>query len=96
MLRLFWLTFGIVSLILGIIGIVLPLLPTTPFVLLAAAAFAKSSTKFYNFLIENKHCGPIIKNWKENRTVPPRAILAGVIMMSISIIVFILYFIYYM
>lgn len=95
MLRFFWLTFGILSLILGIIGIVLPLLPTTPFVLLAAASFAKSSTKFYNFLIGNKHSGPIIKNWKENRTIPPSAILATVIMMSISIIVFILYFIHY-
>jgi len=91
LLRLFWVTLGIISLIIGIIGIVLPLLPTTPFVLLAAALFAKSSTKFYEFLIQNKYFGPIIKDWKENRTIPPRARITAALMMSVSILAIIIY-----
>lgn len=83
MLRLLWFTGGIISLTLGTIGVFLPVLPTTPFVLLAAACFAKSSNRFHDYLMNNKHFGPIIKNWQENRTMPPKA----KIIMSISIII---------
>lgn len=86
MFRLFWLISGVIALILGILGIFLPLLPTTPFVLLAALAFSRSSSTFYNLLIKSKIFGPIIVNWQENRTIPRKAKIISIIMMSVSII----------
>jgi len=54
----------------GIIGIFLPILPTTPFLLLAAACYARSSKKFYDWLMNNKWFGTYIKNYREGRGVP--------------------------
>ncbi len=61
---------GTFFLILGIIGIFIPILPTTPFLLLAAACYAKGSKKFYNWLINNKWFGEYIKNYREQRGIP--------------------------
>ncbi len=61
---------GIFFLVLGIIGIFLPILPTTPFLLLATACFARSSKRFYNWLINNKWIGAYIKNYREGKGVP--------------------------
>ena len=58
---------------LGIIGIFLPLLPTTPFLLLAAACYARSSKRFYNRLLNNKWFGNYIKNYRERKGVPLKA-----------------------
>ncbi len=55
---------------LGILGIFIPILPTTPFLLLAAACYARSSKKFYEWLINNKLIGAYIKNYREGRGVP--------------------------
>jgi len=54
----------------GIIGIFLPILPTTPFLLLAAACYARSSKRFYDWLMNNKWFGTYIKNYREGRGVP--------------------------
>ncbi|ADJ28761.1 YbaN family protein [Nitrosococcus watsonii] len=54
------------------IGAILPLLPTTPFLLLAAGCFAKSSPRFHQMLLENALFGPIIKNWHEHRAISLR------------------------
>ncbi len=91
MFRYFWIAIGILSLILGILGIVLPLLPTTPFVLLAAALFAKRSTRLYNYLITNRYFGPVIKSWQETRTIPLRAKIILVVLIGISVVVTIIY-----
>ncbi|NLO20223.1 MAG: DUF454 domain-containing protein, partial [Ignavibacteria bacterium] len=61
---------GSFSLILGLIGIVIPILPTTPFLLLSAACFFKSSDKLYNKLISSKYLGSYIKNYREKKSVP--------------------------
>ena len=61
---------GTITLILGIIGIFLPILPTTPFLLLSAAAYAKSSSKFYHWLLHNKILGSYIRNYKEGLGMP--------------------------
>ncbi|MEE8167965.1 MAG: YbaN family protein [Candidatus Hydrothermarchaeales archaeon] len=54
----------------GVVGIFLPVLPTTPFLLLAAACYARSSERFYNWLLNNKWFGNYIKNYREGKGVP--------------------------
>ncbi len=61
---------GWIALTLGIFGVVLPLLPTTPFVLLAAACFAKSSPRFHHWLLTHKFFGPIIHNFQSGKGIP--------------------------
>lgn len=60
---------GTISLVLGVIGLFVPGLPTTPFVLLSAALYAKSSQKLYNWLLANKILGPRIKNYQRQKGV---------------------------
>ena len=61
---------GTIFLGLGILGIVLPLLPTTPFLLLAAACYARSSTRFHKWLLNNRWFGSYIKNYLEGKGIP--------------------------
>ena len=63
-------TAGTICVGLGALGIFLPLLPTTPFLLLAAACYIRSSEKFYRWLITNKWFGSYIRNYREGRGVP--------------------------
>ena len=63
---------GFVCLGLGITGIILPLLPTTPFLLLAAACFARGSERFYMALLRNRYFGGFIRDWRESRGIPLR------------------------
>jgi uncharacterized membrane protein YbaN (DUF454 family) len=63
---------GWLSLLLGVLGIALPLLPTTPFVLLAAFLFSKSSPRIHNRILANKYMGPIIKDWEQNGVIKRR------------------------
>lgn len=63
---------GTISVILGIIGMALPILPTTPFLLLAAACYMKASPKMYRGLIGNKYLGAYIRNYKEGRGMAKR------------------------
>ena len=68
--RALWLSVGVICVCLGTIGMALPILPTTPFLLAAAACFCKSSTKMYNWLLNNKWFGDYIKNYKEGKGLP--------------------------
>ena len=92
-MRIFYLVLGCISLVLGFIGIFLPLLPTTPFILLSAYCFAKSSPRLHSWLINNKTFGPVILQWQLDRTVSPaikkRAIFLVTVTFSISILFFI-------
>ena len=65
-LRLVVMVSGWISLVLGFIGIFLPLLPTTPFVLLSAYCFSKSSPRLYHWLINQPRLGPMIQNWEQH------------------------------
>ncbi len=71
--RVCYITVGITALILGALGAVLPILPTVPFVLLAAACFARSSERFHGKLLANRIAGPIIREWCLHRSMPRRA-----------------------
>ena len=63
---------GLLFLGLGIVGVFLPLLPATPFVLLAAACFARSSEKWHRWILANNTFGPMIRNWEQNRCISLR------------------------
>ncbi|MEM6681965.1 MAG: YbaN family protein [Pseudomonadota bacterium] len=68
---------GIAALALGIVGIFVPLLPTTPLVILSAACFAKASPRVENWLLQHKTFGPMIINWRRNRAIPIGAKVAA-------------------
>jgi hypothetical protein len=61
---------GMLSLLLGIVGIVIPLLPTTPFLLLSTACFIRSSERLYLWLINHKWFGEYIRNYREHKAIP--------------------------
>ena len=71
---------GSVSLILGIMGVFLPVLPTTPFLLLAAAMYMRSSQRLYNWLMSHKHLGAYIRNFREHKALPLRVKVVSVTM----------------
>lgn len=77
--------FGVVSLSLGVAGIFLPLLPTTPFLLLAAWAFVRSSPRLYAWLINHPHLGEYIRNFRENRAIPLRVKVVSVSLVWLTI-----------
>jgi uncharacterized protein len=68
-MRSFYLTVGFAALALAVAGVVLPVLPTTPFLLLAAACFARSSKRFHDKLLANRIAGPIIREWTVHRSI---------------------------
>ena len=71
---------GLVLVGLAAVGIVVPGLPTTPLLLLAAACFARSSPRLHAWLLANPVFGPLIREWQETRTVSPRAKAVAVTM----------------
>lgn len=83
--RYLFIVFGFVSLGLGIIGIFLPILPTTPFLLLAATLFAHSSQRLYDKLLANKYLGHYIRDFQLNKSIPLRAKIVSILMIWLSI-----------
>lgn len=65
-------TAGLLSLLLGVLGVLLPGLPTTPFVLLAAACFAKASPRLHHWLVNHRYLGPMVRDWEAHRSLPLR------------------------
>ncbi|MDH3334644.1 MAG: YbaN family protein [Gammaproteobacteria bacterium] len=67
--RFFWLLAGLAAVAIGAVGVVLPLLPTTPFLLVAAFAFARSSDRLNSWLREHRAFGPLIDNWHRDGSI---------------------------
>ena len=76
---------GSICLALGVIGIFLPLLPTTPFLLLSAALYVRSSDKLYQWLIHQKYLGNYIRNFREHKAIPLRAKIISITMVWITL-----------
>jgi uncharacterized membrane protein YbaN (DUF454 family) len=70
---------------LGILGAFLPVLPTTPFMLLAAACYARASTRFYNGLLNNRTFGPTIREWRRYRSIPYRTKWMAIGLMAVTL-----------
>jgi uncharacterized protein len=68
-MRILWLTTGFLFLGVGLLGVVLPVLPTTPFLLISAACFAESSPRLHGWLLRHPVFGPPIRNWQENGAI---------------------------
>ena len=76
---------GLLSLVLGVVGIFLPLLPTTPLFLLSAWCFIRSSTKLYDWLLNHPYLGKYIRNFREHRAIPLRVKVLSVAMVWLTI-----------
>ncbi|HSQ48731.1 MAG TPA: YbaN family protein [Candidatus Deferrimicrobiaceae bacterium] len=90
--RALWLSAGLVCVGLGAVGMVLPILPTTPFLLAAAACFCKSSPRMYNWLLTNKWFGGYIRNYREGRGLPIRTKITALTVLWATIMVSIVFF----
>ena len=84
--RALWFALGGANLALGVLGALLPLLPTTPFIILAAFCFAKCSPALHARLLRSPTFGPAIRNWRERRAISKRGKIASVAAMSASLI----------
>ncbi len=84
---------GFLFVALGGLGLVLPVMPTTPFLLLAAACFARSSSRFHDWLLNIHVFGPLIRNWQKTRSIPRKtklvAILSIILVGGSSVVFFI-------
>jgi uncharacterized protein len=82
--RTLWAAAGALALVTGIVGIFIPLLPTTPFVLLAAFCFSRGSERCERWLLEHRRFGPIVRDWRARRAVPLRAKQFASVMMVLG------------
>ena len=83
---------GWTSLALGVVGIVLPILPTTPFVLLAAFCFSRASTRVHQWLLNHRWFGATIRQWEKTRTVQRKTKVRASILIVASFLVTITFF----
>ncbi|AGB81385.1 MULTISPECIES: DUF454 family protein [Serratia] len=86
-----WLLIGVgwLAVVLATLGVVLPLLPTTPFLLLAAWCFARSSPRFHHWLLYRSWCGGYLRHWQQHKALPPgakwKAMLLSTLTFAVSI-----------
>jgi len=82
--RALFLVLGTLCLGVAAVGVVVPVLPTTPFVLLAAACYLRSSATLYDRLLGSRAFGPTIVAWQEHRAIPPRAKAIAIAMVVVT------------
>ncbi len=76
---------GTLCVTLGILGMILPLLPTTPFLLLAAFCYSRSSKRFYNWLMTNRWCGKYIRNYRQGKGISLKQKLLTILLLWLTI-----------
>ena len=86
-MRIIWLTFGLGSLMLAGLDVMLPLLPATPFAILATFCFARSSPALNERLLQSRMFGKAIRDWRTHRAISRRAKVASVLTMALSLAV---------
>jgi uncharacterized membrane protein YbaN (DUF454 family) len=87
LVRAFFFVAGTVSLVLGAIGIVLPILPTTPFLLLALACYFRSSERMTNWMLNNKYFGKYIRNYRDGKGIPLKTKLFALTILWTTIVI---------
>ena len=85
-IRYVYVVLGILFCVLGVIGIFVPLLPTTPFLLLSAALFFRSSPRLYHLLLNHPQLGPYIRNFREHKAIPLRIKVISVSLVWLTIL----------
>ena len=85
LLRFLLIFVGTLCVILGVIGILFPVLPTTPFLLLAAICYARSSERFYHWLMNNRWCGDYIRNYREGKGIPVKQKIFTLVLLWLTI-----------
>lgn len=85
MKKILLISIGSVSLILGTIGIILPILPTTPFLLLSLACYMRSSKRLYDFVLSNKYLGPYVRDYVAGNEIPKKAKKKSIFLIWITI-----------
>lgn len=83
--RIALIAFGWLCVAVGLVGVVVPGLPTTIFMIIAAWAFSRSSARFQRWLLEHPRFGPAVIAWRENGAIPPRAKLLALVTMASSL-----------
>lgn len=84
-IRVLLIACGTLCVVLGVLGIFVPVLPTTPLLLLAAICYARSSERFYHWLLNNRWFGEYIKNYREGRGIPLRIKILTLIALWLTI-----------
>lgn len=84
-MRPLWFVIGLIATGCGIAGAVLPLVPTTPFLLLAAFAFARSSPRLHDWLVSHPVLGPPIENWRAHGAIATRVKVLAVVVMAVTL-----------
>ena len=84
---------GIVFAVIGVVGLFVPVLPTTPFMILAAACFARASRRFYNLLMDSPTFGPALREWRLHRSIPRRTKYWAIALMAVSLGTSIVFFV---
>jgi len=84
LVRMLFVGAGTLSLVLAVVGIFLPLLPTTPFLLLSSACYLRGSERLHRRLLEHPQLGPYIRNFEEGRGIPRRAKITAILLIWVS------------
>lgn len=84
-MRLFWGAIGVLAIVLALAGTVLPIVPTVPFLIVAAFAFNRSSPRFHHMLMTHPVFGPQIRDWQEHRAIDPRVKVIVCVSMAVGL-----------
>lgn len=92
-MKLLYTILGSLSLVLGLIGIVVPVLPTTPFLLLSAALYLRGSKRLYDWLMHHPTLGPYITHFRVHRAIPLKTKVVALIMLWVTMLITVIFFI---